>query len=63
MVYRHSLEDVPISLAVACPRCGRWDVVMATTGAVRQTQGLWVLPLGHAVVPPQTPSDLQDPHA
>ena len=49
MVYRRSLEDVPISLALACPRCGRWDVVMVTTGAVRQAQGTWVLPLDHAV--------------
>ncbi len=61
MVYHHSRADVPIPLTVACPRCGKWDVVMVTTGAVRQAQGTWVLPLGHGAVPHQTPSDLPDP--
>ena len=45
VVYHRSWHDVPISLAVACPSCGRWDVVMVTTGAVRETQGTWVVPL------------------
>jgi DNA-directed RNA polymerase subunit RPC12/RpoP len=62
LVYRRSPEDVMIPLTVACPRCGSWDVVMVTTGAVRRAEGTWVLPLGHGVVPHQTPSDLQDPH-
>jgi hypothetical protein len=32
-------------MAVACPRCGRWAVVMVPTGAVRETEGSYVLPL------------------
>jgi hypothetical protein len=32
-------------MAVACPRCGRWAVVMVTTGAVRETEGSYVLPI------------------
>jgi hypothetical protein len=49
MLYRRSWHDVPIPLAVACPRCGRWDVVMVPTGAVLGSQGTWVLPLDHGV--------------
>jgi len=49
VVYRRSLLDVPIPLAVACPHCGFWDVVLVPTGAVRQTQGAWVLPLDYRV--------------
>jgi len=49
VVYRRSLMDVPIPLAVACPHCGFWDVVLVPTGAVRQTQGAWVLPLDYRV--------------
>ena len=63
VVYRRCLEDVLIPLPMACPSCGRWGVVMVTSGAVREDRGTWVLPLGHAVVPHQTPSDLRDPHA
>jgi hypothetical protein len=51
VVYRRSLEDVPIPLPVACPSCGSWDVVMVNTGAVRESRGTWVLPLGPAVAP------------
>ena len=40
---------MPIPLAVACPRCGSWDVVMVPTGAVRETQGTWVLPLDQGI--------------
>jgi len=47
VVYRRSWHDVPIPLAVACPHCGYWDVVLVPTGAVRQTAGAWVLPLDH----------------
>ena len=49
MVYHRSQHDVPIPLAVACPRCGRWGVVMVPTAAVRETQGTWVLPIEHGV--------------
>jgi hypothetical protein len=47
VVYRRSLHDVPIPLAVACPSCGHWDVVMVPTGAVRDADGAYVLPLGY----------------
>jgi hypothetical protein len=49
LVYRRSSHDVPIPLAVACPRCGSWDVVMVATGAVREAEGTWVLPLDYGV--------------
>ena len=49
VVYHKSTHDVPIPLAVACPRCGRWGVVMVPTAAVRETQGTWVLPIEHGV--------------
>jgi hypothetical protein len=45
VVCRQSLHDVPLPMAVACPRCGRWAVVMVPTGAVRETGGSYVLPL------------------
>ena len=47
MLYRRSWHDVPIPLAVACPRCSSWDVVMVPTGAVLENQGTWVLPLDY----------------
>jgi hypothetical protein len=50
-VFRHSFYDVPIPLAVACPHCGRWEVVLVPTGAVRETTGTYILPLGHRVAP------------
>ena len=45
VVCRRSAHDVPLPMAVACPRCGRWAVVMVPTGAVRETEGSYVLPL------------------
>ena len=45
VVCRISAHDVPLPMAVACPRCGRWAVVMVPTGAVRETEGSYVLPL------------------
>ncbi len=54
MVYRRSWHDVPIPLAVACPRCGSWDVVMVATGALRETEGTWVVPLDHGVASLET---------
>jgi hypothetical protein len=49
VVYRRSSHDVPIPMAVACPRCGSWDVMMVPTGAVREAEGTWVLPLDYGV--------------
>ncbi len=49
VLYRRSWHDVPIPLAVACPRCGSWDLVMVPTGAVLENQGTWVLPLDYGV--------------
>lgn len=49
MVYHRSVHDVPIPLAIACPRCGSWDVVMVPTGAVDETAGTWVLPLAQGI--------------
>ena len=49
VVYHRSLADVPIPLTVACPRCGRWGVVMVSAGAVRESPGTWVLPVEHSV--------------
>jgi hypothetical protein len=49
VVYHRSWHDVPIPIAVACPRCGRWDVVMVPTGAVRETPGTWVVPLERGI--------------
>jgi len=45
VVCKRSAHDVPLPMAVACPRCGRWAVVMVTTGAVRETEGSYVLPI------------------
>jgi hypothetical protein len=45
VVCRCSAYDVPLPMAVACPRCGRWAVVMVPTGAVRESEGSYVLPL------------------
>jgi hypothetical protein len=45
VVCRTSLRDVPIPMAVACPHCGRWDVVMVPTGAAGESEGSYVLPL------------------
>jgi hypothetical protein len=50
VVYRSSFHDVPIPMAVACPTCGCWDVVMVPTGAVHESEGAWVLPLDYHVV-------------
>jgi hypothetical protein len=47
VVYRRFPHDVPIPLAVACPSCGHWEVVMVPTGAVRDSDGAYVLPLGY----------------
>jgi len=49
VVYHRSVHDVPIPLAIACPRCGNWDVVMVPTGAVDETAGTWVLPLAQGI--------------
>jgi len=54
VVYRRSRHDVPIPLAVACPRCGSWDVVMVPTGALRETESTWVVPLDHGVASLET---------
>ena len=54
LVYYASWYDVQIPLAMACPRCGSWDVVMVPTGALRETQGTWVLPLDHGVASLET---------
>jgi hypothetical protein len=45
VVCRRSMHDVPLPMAVACPRCGGWAVVMVPTGAVRESEGSYVLPL------------------
>jgi hypothetical protein len=45
VVCRRSLNDVPIPMAVACPRCTRWNVLMVPTGTVRDADGAYVLPL------------------
>ena len=45
VVCRRSLHDVPLPMAVACPRCGGWAFVMVPTGAVRETEGSYVLPI------------------
>jgi hypothetical protein len=39
------MHDVPLPMPVACPRCGTWAVVMVPTGAVRESEGSYVLPL------------------
>jgi hypothetical protein len=49
VVYRRSWHDVPIPMAVACPHCARWEVVMVPTGAVRESDGAYVLPLDYGV--------------
>jgi len=49
VVYHRSCDDVQIPLAVACPRCGRWGVVMVSAGAVSESPGTWVLPVEHSV--------------
>ena len=49
MVYHRSGQDVPIPLAVACPRCGSWDVVMVHSGALHDSQTTWVLPLDQGI--------------
>jgi hypothetical protein len=47
VVYRRSLEDVPIRMAVACPHCRTWGVVMLpTTTASREADAAWVVALG-----------------
>jgi hypothetical protein len=46
IVYRRSWRDVPVPMALACPRCGSWNVVEVPTGAVRLREGAYVLPLG-----------------
>lgn len=46
VVCRRSLYDMPIAMAVACPHCQRWGVVMVPTGAVTEGDGAYVLPLG-----------------
>jgi hypothetical protein len=54
VVCRQSWHDVPVPAAMACPHCGHWDIVLVPTGAVRQTEGAWVLPLdagGAALAP------------
>ena len=48
-MYHRSFEDVPIPLAVACPRCGSWDVVMVAAAAMREKPGTWVLPIENGV--------------
>ncbi len=46
VVCPRSAHDVPLPMAVACPRCGSWATVMVPTGAVRETDGAsYVLPL------------------
>jgi len=47
VVCRRSVHDVPLPMAVACPRCGGWAVVMVPTGTVRESEGScsYVLPL------------------
>ena len=45
VVCRRSMHDVPLPMPVACPRCGTWAVVMVPTGAVRESEGSYVLPL------------------
>ena len=45
------MEDLLVPLAVACPSCGRWDVVMVKTGAVLDRPGTWVVPLDRAAPP------------
>lgn len=45
VVCRRSSHDVPVPMALACPHCGRWEVVMVPTGAVRERDGAYVLPL------------------
>ncbi len=45
VVCPRSAHDVPLPMAVACPRCGRWSMVLVPTGAVRETEGSYVLPL------------------
>jgi hypothetical protein len=49
VVYRRCWHDVPIPMAVACPHCGNWDVVLVPTGAVREAEGTYVLPLEYQV--------------
>jgi hypothetical protein len=46
VIYRRSICDIPIRMAVACPHCRSWGVVMVPTGAGSQSDGAWVLPLG-----------------
>jgi hypothetical protein len=43
-------------MAVACPRCGTWAVVMVSTGAVREDEGSYVLPLEPRVASIAEPS-------
>ncbi|OFV87629.1 MAG: hypothetical protein A2V74_04375 [Acidobacteria bacterium RBG_16_70_10] len=47
VVYRRSFYDIPVPHAVACPHCGGRDVVLAATGAVREHDGTYVLPIGY----------------
>jgi len=49
VIYRRSWHDVPIPMAVACPHCGSWDVVLVPTGAVCESDGTYVLPLDYRV--------------
>jgi hypothetical protein len=45
VVCPRSAHDVPLPMPVACPRCGSWATVMVPTGALRETEGSYVLPL------------------
>jgi hypothetical protein len=49
VVYRRCWHDVPIPMAIACPHCGSWGVVLVPTGAVRESDGTYVLPLDYRV--------------
>jgi hypothetical protein len=47
VIYRRSFHDIPVRMAIACPHCRAWGVVMLPTGTARESDGAWVLPLAH----------------
>lgn len=49
VLYRRDWQDIPLPVAVACPHCGRWDMVCVPTGGIREADGTYVLPLDYRI--------------
>ena len=45
IVYESSPGDSPVSLALACPHCGRRHALVVPTGALHESETAYVLPL------------------